>query len=252
MDKIINKSIDKLKPKNDSIDKYTFFSDDENNPTLDYDIDMSNIYNREYKFDDDDSILDSFSKLYDEHDIEYKPREKTQFISVKYLLQKIKESDNVPTNLYNHFHTSLSEKNKLYHKIPTYQEEEKQVGSSINNNIIIKDLNKGILRVRYLNIRKLTNNLLKHDYKISKNMVNAIKFNKNLHKLSKNEIIIYHELQKFLNKEQDINVLIGSYLSGNNSKKLYNKISSILYNKLKNGIINKKEYMKLINKINKI
>ena len=29
---------------------------------------------------------------------------------------------------------------------------------------------------------------------------------------------IYHELQKFLNKEQDINVLIGSFLSGNNSK----------------------------------
>ena len=88
LDKIINKSIDKLKPKNDSIDKYTFFSDDENNPTLDYDIDMSDIYNREYKFDDDDSILDSFSKLYDEHDIEYKPGEKTQFIRVKYLLQK--------------------------------------------------------------------------------------------------------------------------------------------------------------------
>ena len=31
-----------------------------------------------------------------------------------------------------------------------------------------KDLNNGILRVRYLNNRKLTNNLLKHDYKISK------------------------------------------------------------------------------------
>ena len=88
MGKIINKSKDKLTPKNDSIDKYTFFSDDENNPTLDYDIDMSDIYNREYKFDDDDSILISFSKLYDEHDIEYKPREKTQFIRVKYLLQK--------------------------------------------------------------------------------------------------------------------------------------------------------------------
>ena len=157
---------------------------------------MSDIYNREYKFDDDDSILDSFSKLYDEHDIEYKPREKTQFIRVKYLLQKMKESKNVPTNLYNHFHTSLSEKNKLYHKIPTYQEEKKQVGSSINNDIIIKDLNKGILRVRYSNNRKLTNNLLKHDYKISKNMVNAIKFSKNLHKLSKNEMKIYHELQK--------------------------------------------------------
>ena len=82
-------------------------------------------------------------------------------------------------------------------------------------------------------------------------MINAIKFNKDLHKLSKNEMKIYHELQKFLNKEQDINVLIGSYLSGNNSKKLYNKISSMLYNKLKNGMMNKKEYTKLINKINK-
>ena len=115
-----------------------------------------------------------------------------------------------------------------------------------------KDLNKGILRVRYLNNRKLTNNLLRHDYKISKNMVNAIKFNKDLHKLSKNELKIYYELQKFLNKEQDINVLIGSYLSGNVSKKLYNKISSMLYNKLKNNIISKREYTKLINKINKI
>ena len=82
-------------------------------------------------------------------------------------------------------------------------------------------------------------------------MVNAIKFNKNVHKLSKNEMKIYHELEKFLNKEQDINVLIGSYISGNNSKKLYNKISSILYNKSKNNIISKKEYTKLINKINK-
>ena len=165
----------------------------------------------------------------------------------------MKESKNVPTNLYNHFHTSLSEKNKLYHKIPTYQEEEHQIESSVNNIMINdKDLNNGILRVRYLNNRKLTHSLLKHDYKISKNMVNAIKYNKGIYKLSKNEMKIYHELQKFLNKEQDINILIGSYLSGNNSKKLYNKISSMLYNKLKNNIISKKEYTKLINKINKM
>ena len=64
-------------------------------------------------------------------------------------------------------------------------------------------------------------------------MVNAIKYNKDIHKLSKNEMKIYHELQKFLNEEQDINVLIGSYISGNNSKKLYNKISSMLCYKLK-------------------
>ena len=81
-------------------------------------------------------------------------------------------------------------------------------------------------------------------------MANTIKFNKDIHRLSKNETKIYHELQKFLNKEQDINELIGSYLSGNNCKKLYNKISSMLYNKFKNNIISKKEYTKLINKIN--
>ena len=165
----------------------------------------------------------------------------------------MKESENVLTNLYNHFHTSLSENSKLYHKIPTYQEEEHQIGSSINNIMINdKDLDTGILRVRYLSNRKLTNNLSKHDYKISKKMVNAIKYNKDIHKLSKNEMKIYHELQEFLNKEQDINILLASYLSGNNSKKLYNKISSMLYNKLKNNIISKKEYTKLINRINKM
>ena len=75
MDKIINKSIDKLKPKNYLIDNYTY-SDDKNDYTLDYDIDMSDIYKKEYKFDDDDSILDSFSKIYEEHNIEYQPRNK--------------------------------------------------------------------------------------------------------------------------------------------------------------------------------
>ena len=191
--------------------------------------------------------------MYEEHNIDYKPREKIQFIRVRYLLQKKK--DNVPTNLYSHFHTSLSENNKLYHKIRTYQEEDEQTGSSLNNNKIIKsdkDLNNGILRVRYLNNRKLTNNLLKHDYKISEKKKKAIEYNKDIHKLSKNEMKIYRELQKFLNKEQDVNILIASYLSGNISKKLYNKISSMLYNKFKNNIIFKKEYTKLINKINKI
>ena len=48
-----------------------------------------------------------------------------------------------------------------------------------------KDLNNGILRVRYLNHRKLSTNLLKHDYKISKKMIIEIKYNKDIYKLSK-------------------------------------------------------------------
>ena len=257
LDKIINKSIDKLKtkPKKDFSANYDYDDDDNTISVLDkteYDYDdiMSKIYGQNYKFGNDDEILNSFSKIFKEYDMEYNPRPNTKYYRVRYLLNKLKENENVPVDLYNHFHATLSENNKAYHIIPIKNE---QTGSSINNIIINnKDLDKNILRIRYLNNRKLTNNLLKHDYKISKNMVNAIKFNKDLHKLSKNELKIYHELQKFLNKEKDINVLIGSYLSGNNSKKLYNKISSMLYNKLKNNIISKREYTKLINKINKI
>ena len=183
-------------------------------------VDIADLYEQEYKFDNDESILESFSKIYKKHNIKYKPQNNTKFIRVRYLLEKLKDNDEINTSLYNHFHTSLSERNKLYHKIWKYNDDDEQVGSSVNNiTINNKDLNKGILRIRYLNNKKLTNNLLKHDYKISNNMKNAIKFNKDLHKLSKNEMKIYHELQTFLNKEQDVNVLIGSYLSGNNSKK---------------------------------
>ena len=111
-------------------------------------------------------------------------------------------------------------------------------------------LNKNILSIRYLTGKKLTNKLLKDDYKISKNMVNAIKFNKDIHKLSKNEKNVYYELQKYLNKGQDINILIGSYLAGNNSKDLFNKINKILYDKHKNNLITQKEYTNLLSKIN--
>ena len=83
-------------------------------------------------------------------------------------------------------------------------------------------------------------------------MANAIKFNKDIHKLSENEKAVYFELLKYLNKDQDINVLIGSYLSGNNSKDLFNKINKIFYNKYKNNLINQKEYTNLLSKINKV
>ena len=262
LDRIINKSIDKIKENSVNNITNNYYSNEKDeveddkymeyiNKEMNDDI-MSKIYEQNYKFNNDNEVLDSFSKIFKEYDIEYNPRPNTQYYRVRYLLNKLKENRNIPKDLYNHFHTTLSENNKAYHIIPIDKKNE-QTGSSINNVMINdKDLNKGILRIRYLNNRKLTNNLLKHDYKISKNMVNAVKYNKDLHKLSKNELKIYHELQKFLNKEQDINVLIGSYLSGNNSKKLYNKISSMLYNKLKNNIISRKEYTKLINKINKI
>ena len=176
---------------------------------------------------------------------------------MKYLLDKLYDNNSVPKELYNHFNNSLTNLNFKNKKIPVDYNDDGQMflkGGSVDNNIRLnnKALDKGILRIRYSNNKKLSNNLLKDDYKISKRMVNDIKFNKYIHKLSNNEKNIYYELQKFLNKEQDINVLIGSYLSGNNSKILYNKINKMLYNKLKNNLISKKEYNNLLNKINKI
>ena len=204
----------------------------------------------QYKFIKDEDIIDSFQKVFQDYNVVYKPHKKSKNIYVKYLLDKLYNSDSVPKEIFNHFNNSLTNLKSKNKKIPVNYNDDGKMIMKGKGNIKIKDLDKGILRVRYSNNRKLTNKLLKDDYKISKRMVNAIKFNKDIHKLSSNEKNIYYELQKFLNKEQDINVLIGSYLSGNHSKSLYNKINKMLYNKLKNNLISKKEYTTLLNKIN--
>ena len=80
--------------------------------------------------------------------------------------------------MYNHFNNSLTNLKFKNKKIPVNYNDDGQIllkdkitrqtgegNIRINN----KDLDKGILRVRYSsNNRKLTNNLLKDDYKISK------------------------------------------------------------------------------------
>ena len=203
----------------------------------------------QYKFIKDEDIIDSFQKVFKDYNVVYKPHKKSKNIYVKYLLDKLYNSDSVPKEIFNHFDNSLTKLKKKNKKIPVNYNDDQMILKG-GGNIKVKDLDKGILRVRYSNNRKLTNKLLKDDYKISKRMINAIKFNKDIHKLSNNEKTIYYELQKFLNKEQDINILIGSYLSGNHSKSLYNKINKMLYNKLKNNLISKKEYSSLLNKIN--
>ena len=204
----------------------------------------------QYKFIKDEDIIDSFQKVFQDYNVVYKPHKKSKNIYVKYLLDKLYNSDSVPKEIFNHFNDSLTNLKSKNKKIPVNYNDDGKMIMKGEGNIKIKDLDKGILRIRYSNNRKLTNKLLKDDYKISKRMVNAIKFNKDIHKLSNNEKNIYYELQKFLNKEQDINILIGSYLSGNHSKSLYNKINKMLYNKLKNNLISKKEYTTLLNKIN--
>ena len=126
---------------------------------------------------------------------------------------------------------------------------EKITGDGYNKIKIDQDLlKKNILKVRYIsNNRKVHNDLLKNDYQISDNMKNAILKNKNINKLTKNEYDVYNALQKYKNNELEL--LISSYLAGNKSKDLYNKINEMLYDNYKNNKITKKQYQNIINKI---
>ena len=218
-------------------------------------LDNKNKFNK-YKFDNDEDIIKSFKTIFKENDIEYKPYSKSEFHKIEYLLDKLEYDDRIDKDLFNYFNNTLRDKKKLTHRIPINKIISNQDGNGLfkTNKIKINTdlLNKNILSIRYLTGKKLTNKLLKDDYKVSKNMVNAIKFNKDIHKLSKNEKNVYYELQKYLNKDQDINILIGSYLAGNNSKDLFNRINKILYDKYKNNLINQKAYTNLLSKINNV
>ena len=111
-------------------------------------------------------------------------------------------------------------------------------------------LKKNILKVRYINSnRKISNKFLKEDYKISNNMKNSILKNTGLNKLTKNEYDVYNILQKYRKNDDNLQLLLSSYLAGNKSKNLYNKINELLYKNYKNNIINKKQYKNIINKI---
>ena len=229
-------------------------------------------YKDQYTFKNDNDILNSFNKIFNDYDLSYKPRSKTTEVSSQYLLNKLEKSKKIPKELFQYFDNNLRNKKKLNVKFKLHypdniplipeniEDNDDEDNDSITpiegqglNNIKIDEnaLNKNILKIRYLNGRKLNNKSLKHDYKISKNMKEAIKFNKNIHKLSQNEKNIYYELEKYINKDKSLDILIGSYLSGNNNKKLFNRINKILYDKYKNNLITQKEYTNMLNQINK-
>ena len=95
----------------------------------------------------------------------------------------------------------------------------------INENL----LKKSILKVRYINSnRRVNNKFLKEDYQISNNMKNSILKNTVLNKLSKNEYDVYNVLQQYRKKDDNLQLLLSSYLAGNRSKDLYNKINELL------------------------
>ena len=207
-------------------------------------------YNDTYSLKNNSDIINSFNKIFEDYNLKYTPKSNTNKVKIQYLLNKLEKSKKVSDNLFKYFDSNLRNMKKLNmylylnrnRKLDLYDENNilqleeptiqtvneentdtilvQQEGQGVLNNIKIDEnsLNENILKIRYLNGRKLNNKLLKHDYKISKNMKDAIKFNKNIHKLSSNEKNIYYELEKYINKDKPLDVLIGSYVSGNNNK----------------------------------
>ena len=148
-------------------------------------------YKDQYTFKDNKDILNSFIKIFNDYDLSYKPRSKTTQVSSQYLLNKLEKSKKIPNELFQYFDKTLRDKKKLNVKFKLYysddiplipeniedkdKDEDKvddnsiipvQDGGSLNNIKIDENaLNKNILKIRYLNGRKLNNKLLKHDYK---------------------------------------------------------------------------------------
>ena len=224
-------------------------------------------YKDQYMFTNNKDILNSFIKIFKDYDLSYTPRKKTTEVSSQCFLNKLERSKKIPKELFQYFDNTLRHKKKLNLKFKISRQDNNllqeiieddnsiapvQDGQALNNIKIDENcLNKNILKIRCLNGRKLNNKLLKHDYKITKNMKEAIKFNKNIHKLSTNEENIYYELEKYINKDKSLDVLIDSYFSGNNNNKFFNRINKILYDKYKNNLITQNEYTNMLNQINK-
>ena len=80
-------------------------------------------------------------------------------------------------------------------------------------------------------------------------MKNSILKNTGLNKLTKNEYDVYNTLQKYRKNDDNLQLLLSSYLAGNKSRLLYNKINELLYRNYKNNIINKKQYQNIMNKL---
>ena len=204
--------------KDDFIDAY-------NNIPNKTSIQFHNKYYREY-------VMEPVEKYYEEKDIDADD-EKSIIVPVSDKEDKSLK-DNLKNNAIKTVVNTLTGQGLNFDKI------------KIDENL----LKKNILKVRYINLnRKINNKFLKEDYKISNNMKNSILKNTGLNKLTKNEYDVYNTLQKYRKNNDNLQLLLSSYLAGNKSKDLYNKINELLYKNYKNNIINKKQYQNIMDKL---
>ena len=237
----------------------------------------------EYYIKNPNILADKIVEIYDNNlnANVYNPKNKDKPVKLQNVVNKIDKDDDI-NEQYKEFvneFRNIANNTKIKYDYETYKElvldrinnEEieasnddsfiKEIGKETIKNLIGEGINeyktikidkdslkKNILKIRYNNGRKLNNKYLHDDMIISNNMKNAIMKNTNVNKLSKNEYHVYTLLNKY--KNDNTNLLISSYLSGNTSTDLYNTINKNLYNKLKNNQITKRNYNHILKKIN--
>ena len=70
-------------------------------------------YKDQYTFKDNNDILNSFIKIFNDYELSYKPRKKTSEVSTQYLLNKLEKSKKIPKELFQYFNNNIRDKKKL-------------------------------------------------------------------------------------------------------------------------------------------
>ena len=86
--------VDMLNLRNDSTDLIEVDKHEDKNLLKDV-LEIDNLY----KFIKDEDIIDSFQKVFQDYNVVYKPHKKSKNIYVKYLLDKLHNSDSVPKEI---------------------------------------------------------------------------------------------------------------------------------------------------------
>ena len=146
----------------------------------------------EYDFYNDQEIIKPFINVFKKYNVIHKPYKRSNHIRIKYLLDKLETNDDIPKEVFDKFDNELRKLRRLTYKLPiTYIDNVVNInndhvfeGKGVNNIKIDQNaLNKNILKIRNSNNKKMNNELLNQDYKISNNMKNSSKFNKKTHKI---------------------------------------------------------------------
>ena len=70
-------------------------------------------YNDTYSLKTTRDIVDSFNKIFEDHNLKYTPKSNTNKVKVQYLLNKLEKSKKVSDNLFKYFDSNLRNMKKL-------------------------------------------------------------------------------------------------------------------------------------------